>query len=132
LGATLRSIGLLPATGAAAAATFGALPDLWGRSRRCFDLGAGGGRGGGGGVPLLLGDDGDEEGQSLDEAPNLRLDLGDQPPWHEPAGLCRDGPDQGDHGMAEALRRGKDWGVVHALFLARMAKGGQGKNDMFR
>jgi hypothetical protein len=81
----------------------------------------------GGGVPLLLGDDGDQEGQSLDETPNLRLDLGDQPPGHEPTGLCRDGPDQGYHGKAEALRRGKEWGVVHALFLRRTVPPGQAK-----
>jgi len=87
---------------------------------------------GGGGGGVALGDDRDEEGQSLDEAPNLRLDLRDQPARHEPAGLCRDGPDQGYHGMAEALRRGKDWDVVHALFLAHIAAAGQAENDMFR
>jgi len=76
-------------------------------------------------VPLLFGDDGDQKGQSLDEAPNLRLDLRNQPLRHEPAGLCRDGPDQGYQGQAEALRRGKDGDVVHALFLRRTVWAGQ-------
>jgi hypothetical protein len=82
--------------------------------------------------PLLLGDNGDEEGQRLDEAPNILFQLCDHPPGHEPAGPCRDGPDQGYHGKAEALRRGKEWGVVHALFLARTAWGGQERNNLFR
>jgi hypothetical protein len=77
----------------------------------------GGGFGGGGRGGLTLLDDSDEEGQRLDEAPNIFLQLRDQPAWREPAGPCRDGPDQGYHGNAESLRRGKEWDVVHVLFL---------------
>ncbi len=84
--------------------------------------------GGGGQIGLL--DDRYQEGQRLDEAPNFPLDLRDQPVWHEPSGPCRDGPNQGYHGKAEALRRGKELGVVHGVFLARAAAGGQGDHEV--
>ncbi len=71
----------------------------------------------GGGGGLALGDGRDEEGQRFDAAPNFLLQHRDQPSGREPAGPCRDGMDQTDEGDAEALRRGKDWDVVHAVFL---------------
>ncbi len=95
---------------------------------------AGGGRGGENGgrgrVPPLLGDNGHEQGQSLDEAPDLLLEHRDQPTGREPAGSCRDGLDQTHHGDAEALRRGKDRSVVHILFLRRTREAGQGEKHV--
>jgi hypothetical protein len=101
-----------------------------GSSGACFgDRGRyGGGLFGCGG--LALGDDRDEEGQSLDEAPDLILHLRDHPLGNEPAGPRRDGPEQGNQGDSEALGRGKEWDVVHTLFLHQPGRRGQAEKSL--
>jgi hypothetical protein len=70
---------------------------------------------------------GGDEGESLDQSPDVVLHPLDQPFGHQPPGPRSQRVDQSQHGDPESLGWGEGWGLVHALFLRCMAGGGQGE-----